>query len=59
MYQYKRINEDEYNSALLRLETFFNPGKPADGDEFLNDEEVTLDSLENSAQEQEEEEETY
>lgn len=55
MFQYHRISEDEFNNALLRLETFFSPAKPEDGEEFIQDEEVTLDSLENTAEAEEEE----
>ncbi len=54
MYQYHRINEEEYNSALVRLETFFTPAKPEDGEQFFTDEDVTLDSLENAVEEEEE-----
>lgn len=47
LYQYHRINDDEYNDALVRLETFFRPAVPDDGDQFFSDEELTLENLEN------------
>ncbi len=53
MYQYNLINDEEYNNSLLKLETFFRPAKPIDGEEFLNDDEMTLENLENFAEEEE------
>lgn len=54
LFQFHIINEDEYNGALVRLETFFRPARPDDGDYFLEDQDMTLESLENSVPAEEE-----
>jgi len=53
MYQYHRINEAEYNDALLKLETFFKPAQSSEGNEFFTDDETTLENLEDTAAEDE------
>lgn len=53
LYQYHRINDDEYNDALIRLETFFKPSNQHNSNDFFSDEDVTLENLEQTAEEDE------
>lgn len=53
LFQYHIINEEEYNSAIIKLSSFFQPAVPADGEEFLNDEAITLETLESAAEDEE------
>ena len=55
MYQYHRINDEEYNDALVKLETFFKPAATVqEGEEVFEGDETTLENLENSATQEEE-----
>lgn len=54
LYQYHRINDDEYNDALVKLESFFRPASTAETEELFPDDNTTLENLENSAAEDEE-----
>ncbi len=54
MYQYHRINEEEYNVAVEKVRHFFNPAPPPDAyssEDQIEGEELTLQDLENSLEE--------
>lgn len=50
LYRYHRITDSEYNDALVRLETFFKPARSEFDDEFSEDDDLTLENLEQSAE---------
>jgi len=55
LYQYHIISEEEYNDALVKLETFFRPPSLDETESFFSDEEITLENLESAAETEEEE----
>jgi len=55
LYQYHIISEEEYNDALVKLETFFRPPSLDETESFFSDEEITLENLESTAETEEEE----
>ncbi len=54
LYQYHLINDEEFNGALIKLETFFRSARPDDGEIFANDEAITLETLEKASETEDE-----
>lgn len=55
MYQFKRITDEEYNMALLELETFFQPEQAileVTSETLPDDVDITLENLEEAAEEE-------